>query len=248
MSRELVCATYRGLLRCAKRLEFQALRHGSTVHLLPENELEVLAERYPRFSASLKAGAAGDRRADLRSLIAETFRTVHVHQDGALDDALDTLGMVNRRLTRIERFAAEPRSSHLSQGVRVMVESQIVPADSLPPGFIKHFAFRYKVTIRNESNPDPVRVVDRRWVVEDAEGNVKETGGPSPMPQIEQGTEYSYMSAIKINALKGTMHGTLTFMSGAQVFDVEVPPFALVPFAEPGPWGPESPRSDTTDD
>jgi ApaG protein len=126
----------------------------------------------------------------------------------------------------------QPRYSSTSEAVtnnvRVEVESQYVPEQSLP--FQNQWLFHYTVRITNEGE-DTVQLLSRHWIVTDATGHVDEYRGPGVVgeqPVLAPGESFQYTSRCILQTSTGVMRGTYHMVAeNEEHFDVEIAPFTL---------------------
>nr|WP_321269146.1 Co2+/Mg2+ efflux protein ApaG [uncultured Tolumonas sp.] len=93
------------------------------------------------------------------------------------------------------------------------------------------YAFGYEITIHNQSGED-VQLMDRHWLISDANGQQTEVQGQGVVgqqPIITAGQSYTYQSNIQLKTPFGCMRGSYTFQNkyNEQLFEVSIPPFAL---------------------
>jgi len=93
------------------------------------------------------------------------------------------------------------------------------------------YAFGYEITIDNQSDDD-IQLMDRHWLISDANGQQTEVQGQGVVgqqPVITAGQSYSYQSSIVLKTPFGCMRGHYTFHSkhNDRLFEVSIPPFAL---------------------
>ena len=93
------------------------------------------------------------------------------------------------------------------------------------------YAFGYEITITNNSGDD-VQLMDRHWLISDANGQQTEVQGQGVVgqqPIIAAGQSYTYQSNIQLKTPFGCMRGSYTFQNkyNEQLFEVSIPPFAL---------------------
>lgn len=125
-----------------------------------------------------------------------------------------------------------PSSEAVTDGVRVTVEARYSPEHSAPHA--REWFFLYTIRISNES-PEVVQLLNRHWVITDANGATEEVRGPGVVghqPVLQPGEHFEYTSGCPLRTPFGSMHGSyeMTRAGGAR-FDAEVASFALV---EPG--------------
>ena len=93
------------------------------------------------------------------------------------------------------------------------------------------YAFGYEIIIHNQSGDD-VQLMDRHWLISDANGQQTEVQGQGVVgqqPIIAAGQSYTYQSNIQLKTPFGCMRGSYTFQNkyNEQLFEVSIPPFAL---------------------
>ncbi len=112
--------------------------------------------------------------------------------------------------------------------IRITVDTVYLPEQSEPAG--ERFVFAYTITIRNTGSV-PARLLDRHWIITDANGKVQEVQGEGVVgeqPHILPGQQHRYSSGAVIETPVGTMEGTYGMRSddGAR-FRAEIPRFRL---------------------
>lgn len=229
----------RGLLRCTRRLETQLERHA-TVDVFPEAESLMLHELVPGYVDVLRLGST----AAVQKLISNEFRTGRaaepVEAGERVDKALQALSMLNRRLSLLELMASEPKSDSTTNGIRVTVNSTLVPEQSSPKD--GKFVYAYNVQIKNEAVDEPVQLVSREFHIVDEEGIIDEVHGKGVVgkqPVLGMGEHFEYTSACSLRHLKGTMRGSYTLVSqkSGRLLNAELKPFALCPPKASRPGG-----------
>lgn len=119
-------------------------------------------------------------------------------------------------------------STAITQGIRVTVESEYLPRQSLPSE--RRYAFAYTVQIKNEGS-EPARLVTRHWIITDGHGSIEEVRGPGVVgetPRLLPGQSFQYTSGCVLQTPRGSMHGTYQMVrDNHQEFDVEIAPFLL---------------------
>ncbi|MCL4720498.1 MAG: Co2+/Mg2+ efflux protein ApaG [Gammaproteobacteria bacterium] len=112
--------------------------------------------------------------------------------------------------------------------IQITVSTVYLPEQSEPGG--DRYVFAYTVTIRN-TGPVPARLLDRHWIITDANGKVQEVHGDGVVgeqPHIQPGQQHRYSSGAVIETPVGTMEGSYGMRSddGAR-FRTEIPRFRL---------------------
>lgn len=115
-----------------------------------------------------------------------------------------------------------------TRGVRVEVESRYSPEHSNPAE--KQWFFLYTVTIGNRGER-PVRLLQRHWVILDANGHVEEVRGPGVVgqqPLLRPGEQFEYTSGCPLRTPFGSMRGSYQMLTDqGELFDAEIAQFAL---------------------
>jgi ApaG protein len=102
----------------------------------------------------------------------------------------------------------------LTDGVRVAVAPEYLPEQSSPE--LGQFVFGYRVRITNESARS-VRLISRRWLIVDADGDRKEVEGEGVVgeqPELAPGESYMYSSFCPLETSWGTMEGQYIMRDG----------------------------------
>jgi ApaG protein len=112
--------------------------------------------------------------------------------------------------------------------IQITVETLYLPDQSEPDG--ERYVFAYTVTIRN-TGALPARLVNRHWIITDANGKVQEVQGEGVVgeqPHILPGQQHRYSSGAVIETPVGTMEGSYGMRTddGAQ-FRATIPRFRL---------------------
>jgi ApaG protein len=119
-------------------------------------------------------------------------------------------------------------SEAVTRGVRVNVRARYSPQNSDPRE--RRWVFLYTITIANEGS-SKVQLVDRHWVITDANGEVDEVKGPGVVgkqPVLSPGESFEYTSACPLGTPFGSMHGSYTMkVNNEETFSAEVAGFAL---------------------
>jgi ApaG protein len=92
------------------------------------------------------------------------------------------------------------------------------------------YVFAYTIHIRNNGRV-PARLLGRRWVITDANGNVQEVTGEGVVgeqPWLRPGEDFSYTSGAVLETHLGTMHGSYEMLADDGTrFDAPIPRFTL---------------------
>jgi ApaG protein len=120
------------------------------------------------------------------------------------------------------------RSSAITEGLRVSVESRYLPEQSSPT---KHrYVFAYTIRLENEGSV-PAQLKSRHWLITDASGHIEEVRGPGVVgeqPVMQSGEKFEYTSHCVLQTPRGTMRGSYRMVrSNGTSFDAEVSEFTL---------------------
>ena len=119
-------------------------------------------------------------------------------------------------------------SDTTTDGIRVRVASQFLPERSDPDRGLHFFVYRVQLTNEGEQ---PARLLSRRWLITDANGETEEVQGPGVVgdqPHLDPGEEYEYMSGCPLETEWGTMEGSYEFeRDGGERFEVAIGRFFL---------------------
>lgn len=96
------------------------------------------------------------------------------------------------------------------------------------------FAFSYTVTIENRGS-EAARLIDRHWIVTDADGRVQEVRGQGVVgeqPRLEPGESFRYTSGTVIATPIGSMHGSYGMVTDDGTrFEAQILAFSLTSLA-----------------
>lgn len=121
-----------------------------------------------------------------------------------------------------------------TRGVKVRVAPSFLPEHSDPDE--RRFVWAYTVEIVNLGR-ETVQLVDRRWIITDAQGRVEEVKGPGVVgdqPTLEPGDRYQYTSGCPLPTDSGAMVGSYGMVTDeGERFEAAIPAFSLhMPGAE----------------
>ena len=112
--------------------------------------------------------------------------------------------------------------------IQITVETHYLPDQSEPDG--ERYVFAYTVTIRN-TGALPARLVNRHWIITDANGKVQEVQGEGVVgeqPHILPGQQHRYSSGAVIETPVGTMEGSYGMRTDdGSPFRADIPCFRL---------------------
>jgi len=116
----------------------------------------------------------------------------------------------------------------LESQIKVVVTPEFQADDSRPEN--KRFVFAYFVKITNHSE-ETVQLMERSWVVTDAEQQIQRVQGKGVVgqqPQLAPGETFTYDSAVMLETPFGTLEGAYTFQTATEdQFDVPIPAITL---------------------
>lgn len=119
-------------------------------------------------------------------------------------------------------------SNALTQGIRVTVSSNYIPAQSAPKA--RRYVFAYTVRIANEGT-EAAQLKSRHWIITDGNGKVEQVKGPGVVgeqPMLRPGEHFEYTSGCVLETPRGSMEGTYQMVRGdGTEFDAQIAPFAL---------------------
>jgi ApaG protein len=119
-------------------------------------------------------------------------------------------------------------SDTVTRGIRVEVKSEYVPERSSPAEH--EYFFQYHVRISNVGT-ERAKLVSRKWVVTDADGQVERHEGPGVVgeqPVLAPGAAFEYTSFCPLKTSVGAMQGSyLMVTAGGDRFDAAISVFTL---------------------
>lgn len=128
-----------------------------------------------------------------------------------------------------QRTDALKSSRAATQGIVVEATPRFLPDHSTPAD--SEWVFAYRIRITNEGE-HPVRLVARRWVIRDAEGDEQVVEGEGVIglqPRLEPGKSHEYESFCPLPTAWGTMEGHYVMRrDDGTEFDAVVARFFLV--------------------
>jgi ApaG protein len=120
-------------------------------------------------------------------------------------------------------------SNAITNGIRVTVSSNYVPAQSAPKSH--RYVFAYTVRIANEGT-EAAQLKSRHWIITDGNGKVEQVRGPGVVgeqPMLRPGEHFEYTSGCVLETPRGSMEGTYQMVrSDGSEFDAAIAPFALM--------------------
>ncbi|MET0594300.1 MAG: Co2+/Mg2+ efflux protein ApaG [Polyangiaceae bacterium] len=119
-------------------------------------------------------------------------------------------------------------SNALTQGIRVTVSSNYIPAQSAPKA--RRYVFAYTVRIANEGT-EAAQLKSRHWIITDGNGKVEQVKGPGVVgeqPMLRPGEHFEYTSGCVLETPRGSMEGTYQMVrADGTEFDATIAAFAL---------------------
>ena len=120
------------------------------------------------------------------------------------------------------------RSESVTRGVRVSVTARYSPEYS--DHSRRKWFFLYTIRITNEGSRT-VQLLNRHWIITDANGEVEEVRGPGVVgqqPVLKQGESFEYTSGCPLETAFGSMQGTYEMqVDGGETFNANIAGFAL---------------------
>ncbi len=112
--------------------------------------------------------------------------------------------------------------------IRVDVETAFIPEQSDTDA--NRYVFSYTITIRNQGSL-PARLLNRHWIITDANGRVEEVRGPGVVgekPYLKPGQYYRYSSGAVLETPVGAMEGDYEMLDDeGERFLAPIPAFSL---------------------
>lgn len=125
-------------------------------------------------------------------------------------------------------MSSRTRSSVVTHGIRVTVQSQYIPEQS--DSASQRYVFAYTVRIENEGK-ETLHLRTRHWIITHADGHVEEVRGPGVVgeePVLEPGHGFQYTSGCVLRTPRGTMRGSYQMeRTDGSSRDVTIEEFAL---------------------
>ena len=120
-------------------------------------------------------------------------------------------------------------STATTEGIKITVSTQYVPAQSVPQA--KRYVFAYTIRIDNEGDLT-AQLKSRHWVITDGNGKVEEVRGPGVVgqqPVLRPGEHFEYTSGCVLETPRGSMRGTYQMRCpDGRAFDATIAPFDLL--------------------
>lgn len=92
------------------------------------------------------------------------------------------------------------------------------------------YVFAYTIRIHNSGNV-AARLIDRHWIITDANGKVEEVRGEGVVgekPWLRPGDGFEYTSGAVLETAHGVMHGSYGMLADDGTrFEAQIAPFAL---------------------
>ena len=119
-------------------------------------------------------------------------------------------------------------STATTEGIKISVSTQYVPAQSVPHA--KRYVFAYTIRIDNEGDLT-AQLKRRHWVITDGKGKVEEVRGPGVVgqqPVLKPGEHFEYTSGCVLETPRGSMRGSYQMHTpDGQAFDADIATFQL---------------------
>ena len=112
--------------------------------------------------------------------------------------------------------------------IAISAQSQYQPDQSSPEE--ERYVFAYTITIENRGTK-PARLLDRHWIITDANGQVQEVRGQGVVgeqPHLRPGEAFRYTSGAVLPTPLGSMHGHYGMVGDdGTSFQARIPAFSL---------------------
>ncbi len=112
--------------------------------------------------------------------------------------------------------------------IKISAQSQYQPDQSTPEE--SRYVFAYTITIENQGSK-PARLLDRHWIITDADGKVQEVRGEGVVgeqPHLEPGESFQYTSGAVLPTPLGSMYGSYGMVGDDGTrFAAKIPVFSL---------------------
>jgi len=230
-TKRIARTSYRALLRASKEFEVQAARLGASSlrEAFTEDEHARLSRVVPGYADAAPSSTS------LGETIAREFRLPSAdveHENSRLDACLVVLSTLRRRSRLMAKMPTSCTSTTTTDGVRVVVTSSLLPAQTSPSD--SRFVYAYEVEITNVGADEPVQIVSREWEIEDEDGGVERVSGSGVVgqqPTLGQGESFNYTSACVLKRMRGSMFGKYMAVGqvSRRVIEARIGAFALSP-------------------
>jgi ApaG protein len=125
-------------------------------------------------------------------------------------------------------FLAMPADQDPRYRISVRAQSVYILEQSQPDK--DRYAFAYTITLQN-TGQTAARLLDRHWVITDANGRVQEVRGDGVVgeqPHLEPGESFRYTSGTLLETPVGSMHGSYGMIADDGTrFTAPIEPFSL---------------------
>lgn len=115
-----------------------------------------------------------------------------------------------------------------TRDIKVTASPHFLPEHSEPVD--GHYVWAYTIQLENFSD-QPVQLLNRHWVITDAQGLRQEVRGPGVVgeqPVLKPGETYRYTSGTALHTASGLMLGEYEMVTPlGERFEVEIPAFSL---------------------
>jgi ApaG protein len=112
--------------------------------------------------------------------------------------------------------------------IQIDVQTRYMDEQSSPEH--ERYVFSYTITIHNKGDY-PAKLLNRHWVITDAEGGVEEVRGRGVVgeqPYLQPGGQFQYTSGTILKTPVGSMEGSYGMVTDEGVqFEAVIPAFSL---------------------
>lgn len=117
-----------------------------------------------------------------------------------------------------------------TRNIKVSVTPNYLETQSLPTE--GQYTWAYHIKIENLGR-DTVQLLNRHWIITDANGVTKEVKGPGVVgeqPVLHPGGSHEYTSGVSLTTQSGLMVGTYEMANiskASEIFKIDIPGFSL---------------------
>lgn len=198
----------------------EALKLRAALEAAVEREDFETAARLKKELASVQETASVG---SLESQLSAAIEREDYAEAARLRDEINSMKEQQEQQVLQELMALPTKSDTTTDGVRVIIQSHLMPANAFQDGGRFQFYFAYNVRIENVSQePDRiVKLTSRHWKIMDGTGHVQHVRGPGVVgkqPVLKPGDAFEYQSFCPLNTPLGSMMGEfdMELLDGSQ--------------------------------